>query len=144
VGWRGAVLADAQVRGARVHAALRVLCFHALPSSSLGSSSNPAAAKEAGAGAGAAVAGRGEKPGSGIAEVESGGDVGGELVHFDGPLAFTADDLLCATAEIMGKSTYGTVYKAAAARPLRHRLLLGRPRGCGWPAWPRARVPARP
>ena len=80
----------------------------------------------------------------GSAEVESGGDVGGELVHFDAPLAFTADDLLCATAEIMGKSTYGTVYKAAAARPLRHRLLLGRPRGCGWPAWPRARVPARP
>lgn len=25
---------------------------------------------------------------------------------------FTAEDLLCATAEIMGKSTYGTVYKA--------------------------------
>ncbi|CAA6662540.1 unnamed protein product [Spirodela intermedia] len=37
---------------------------------------------------------------------------GGKLVHFDGPLVFTADDLLCATAEIMGKSTYGTVYKA--------------------------------
>ena len=72
----------------------------------------------------------------GAAEVESGGDVGGELVHFDGPLAFTADDLLCAIAEIMGESTYGTVYKAAAARPLRHRLLLARPRGCGWPAWP--------
>lgn len=46
---------------------------------------------------------------SSAAEVESGGDVGGKLVHFDGPLAFTADDLLCATAEIMGKSTYGTV-----------------------------------
>ncbi|KAL1223524.1 putative leucine-rich repeat receptor-like protein kinase IMK3 [Cardamine amara subsp. amara] len=27
-------------------------------------------------------------------------------------MAFTADDLLCATTEIMGKSTYGTVYKA--------------------------------
>jgi serine/threonine protein kinase len=25
---------------------------------------------------------------------------------------FTADDLLCATAEIMGKSAYGTAYKA--------------------------------
>ncbi|CBI25415.3 unnamed protein product, partial [Vitis vinifera] len=37
---------------------------------------------------------------------------GGKLVHFDGPMVFTADDLLCATAEIMGKSTYGTVYKA--------------------------------
>ncbi|PKA51878.1 inactive leucine-rich repeat receptor-like protein kinase IMK2 [Apostasia shenzhenica] len=38
--------------------------------------------------------------------------LGGKLVHFEGPFAFTADDLLCATAEIMGKSTYGTVYKA--------------------------------
>ncbi|KAJ4764264.1 Leucine-rich repeat protein kinase family protein [Rhynchospora pubera] len=45
-------------------------------------------------------------------DVTSSGDTGGKLVHFDGPLAFTADDLLCATAEIMGKSTYGTVYKA--------------------------------
>ncbi|XP_061375053.1 probable leucine-rich repeat receptor-like protein kinase IMK3 [Gastrolobium bilobum] len=45
-------------------------------------------------------------------EVEEGGEAGGKLVHFDGPMAFTADDLLCATAEIMGKSTYGTVYKA--------------------------------
>ncbi|RZC86398.1 hypothetical protein C5167_030473 [Papaver somniferum] len=45
-------------------------------------------------------------------EVEAGGDMGGKLVHFEGPLVFTADDLLCATAEIMGKSNYGTVYKA--------------------------------
>ncbi|XP_057981669.1 probable leucine-rich repeat receptor-like protein kinase IMK3 [Malania oleifera] len=44
-------------------------------------------------------------------DVES-GEAGGKLVHFDGPMVFTADDLLCATAEIMGKSTYGTVYKA--------------------------------
>ncbi|KAJ7527203.1 hypothetical protein O6H91_16G042000 [Diphasiastrum complanatum] len=36
---------------------------------------------------------------------------GGTLVHFDGPVAFTADDLLCATAEVMGKSSYGTAYK---------------------------------
>lgn len=43
---------------------------------------------------------------------ESGGETGGKLVHFDGPFVFTADDLLCATAEIMGKSTYGTAYKA--------------------------------
>ncbi|XP_022767804.1 probably inactive leucine-rich repeat receptor-like protein kinase IMK2 [Durio zibethinus] len=43
---------------------------------------------------------------------QSGGEMGGKLVHFDGPFVFTADDLLCATAEIMGKSTYGTVYKA--------------------------------
>ncbi|XP_057806757.1 probably inactive leucine-rich repeat receptor-like protein kinase IMK2 [Salvia miltiorrhiza] len=46
------------------------------------------------------------------AEVETGGDAGGKLVHFDGPFVFTADDLLCATAEIMGKSSYGTAYKA--------------------------------
>ncbi|PIA37471.1 hypothetical protein AQUCO_03000208v1 [Aquilegia coerulea] len=45
-------------------------------------------------------------------EVETVGDAGGKLVHFDGPSVFTADDLLCATAEIMGKSTYGTIYKA--------------------------------
>ncbi|XP_022941818.1 probable leucine-rich repeat receptor-like protein kinase IMK3 [Cucurbita moschata] len=45
-------------------------------------------------------------------EVEAGGDAGGKLVHFEGQTVFTADDLLCATAEIMGKSTYGTVYKA--------------------------------
>ncbi|KAF5750777.1 hypothetical protein HS088_TW03G01117 [Tripterygium wilfordii] len=46
------------------------------------------------------------------AEEEAGGQMGGKLVHFDGPFIFTADDLLCATAEIMGKSTYGTAYKA--------------------------------
>ncbi|KAK4432245.1 putative inactive leucine-rich repeat receptor-like protein kinase IMK2 [Sesamum alatum] len=45
-------------------------------------------------------------------EVESGAETGGKLVHFDGPFVFTADDLLCATAEIMGKSSYGTCYKA--------------------------------
>jgi hypothetical protein len=45
-------------------------------------------------------------------EVESGGEMGGKLVHFDGQFVFTADDLLCATAEIMGKSSYGTAYKA--------------------------------
>ncbi|XP_015575707.3 probable leucine-rich repeat receptor-like protein kinase IMK3 [Ricinus communis] len=65
-------------------------------------------------------------------EVESGGEVGGKLVHFDGPLAFTADDLLCATAEIMGKSTYGTVYKATledgnqvAVKRLREKITKG-------------------
>ncbi|CAM0950519.1 unnamed protein product [Alopecurus aequalis] len=85
--------------------------------------------KDAGAGA-AAAAGRGEKPGA--SEAESGGDVGGKLVHFDGPLAFTADDLLCATAEIMGKSTYGTVYKATledgslvAVKRLREKITKG-------------------
>ncbi|KAM6583085.1 hypothetical protein CsatB_010087 [Cannabis sativa] len=44
-------------------------------------------------------------------EAESGGEVGGKLVHFDGPMVFTADHLLCTTTEIMGKSTYGIVYK---------------------------------
>ncbi|KAK9069330.1 hypothetical protein SSX86_013446 [Deinandra increscens subsp. villosa] len=42
----------------------------------------------------------------------AGGETGGKLVHFSGTCVFTADDLLCATAEIMGKSTYGTSYKA--------------------------------
>ncbi|KDP22826.1 hypothetical protein JCGZ_00413 [Jatropha curcas] len=60
-----------------------------------------------------AVVGKTEKTGAaGGAEIESGGEMGGKLVHFDGPFVFTADDLLCATAEIMGKSTYGTAYKA--------------------------------
>ncbi|KAK6932958.1 Leucine-rich repeat [Dillenia turbinata] len=53
---------------------------------------------------------RGAPPVAGEGEV--GGEAGGKLVHFDGPMLFTADDLLCATADIMGKSTYGTVYKA--------------------------------
>ncbi|PON94347.1 Tyrosine-protein kinase [Trema orientale] len=59
-----------------------------------------------------AAAGSTEKAISAGAEVQSGGEAGGKLVHFDGPFVFTADDLLCATAEIMGKSTYGTSYKA--------------------------------
>ncbi|XP_062197606.1 probable leucine-rich repeat receptor-like protein kinase IMK3 [Phragmites australis] len=110
-----------------------LLCFlkRKRSSSSTGTRSGKQAAKEAG-GAGAAAAGRGEKPGSGAAEVESGGDMGGKLVHFDGPLAFTADDLLCATAEIMGKSTYGTVYKATledsslvAVKRLREKITKG-------------------
>ena len=47
-------------------------------------------------------------------------------------MVFTADDLLCATAEIMGKSTYGTVYKAtledgsvAAVKRLREKIAKG-------------------
>ncbi|CAM6047590.1 unnamed protein product [Sphagnum compactum] len=60
--------------------------------------------------AAAAAAGAGEKA-ERSPETE-GGEVGGKLVHFDDPLSFTADDLLCATAEVLGKSTYGTVYKA--------------------------------
>ncbi|KAI4306505.1 hypothetical protein L6164_029777 [Bauhinia variegata] len=65
-------------------------------------------------------------------EVETGGGAGGKLVHFDGPVAFTADDLLCATAEIMEKSTYGTVYKATledgsqvAVKRLREKITKG-------------------
>ncbi|PWA48770.1 Leucine-rich repeat-containing protein [Artemisia annua] len=57
------------------------------------------------------------------------GDGGGKLVHFEGGMEFTADDLLCATAEILGKSTYGTVYKASlvegkqvAVKRLRERI----------------------
>ncbi|KAI7730587.1 hypothetical protein M8C21_021471, partial [Ambrosia artemisiifolia] len=46
------------------------------------------------------------------ADVAESGETGGKLVHFSGTFVFTADDLLCATAEIMGKSTYGTSYKA--------------------------------
>ncbi|KAL6531125.1 putative leucine-rich repeat receptor-like protein kinase imk3 [Orobanche hederae] len=66
------------------------------------------------------------------AEVEASGETGGKLVHFDGPMAFNADDLLCATAEIMGKSTYGTVYKATmedgvqvAVKRLREKITKG-------------------
>ncbi|KAJ0979285.1 hypothetical protein J5N97_014759 [Dioscorea zingiberensis] len=90
--------------------------------------------KKSTASAAAAAAARGEKPSPTATgtEVESGGDTGGKLVHFDGPLAFTADDLLCATAEIMGKSTYGTVYKATledgnqvAVKRLREKIAKG-------------------
>ncbi|XWS74756.1 hypothetical protein CRYUN_Cryun01aG0025000 [Craigia yunnanensis] len=81
----------------------------------------------------AAAAARGEKgtaPAGG--EVEAGGEAGGKLVHFDGPMVFAADDLLCATAEIVGKSTYGTVYKATledgnqvAVKRLREKITKG-------------------
>ncbi|KDP44693.1 hypothetical protein JCGZ_01193 [Jatropha curcas] len=81
----------------------------------------------------AVAAARGEKGAAPLGgEVEAGGDNGGKLVHFDGPVAFTADDLLCATAEIMGKSTYGTVYKATledgsqvAVKRLREKITKG-------------------
>ncbi|XP_059462184.1 probably inactive leucine-rich repeat receptor-like protein kinase IMK2 [Corylus avellana] len=59
-----------------------------------------------------AEAGSSEKAIPAGTHVESGGETGGKLVHFDGPFVFAADDLLCATAEIMGKSAYGTAYKA--------------------------------
>ncbi|OMO50019.1 hypothetical protein CCACVL1_30690, partial [Corchorus capsularis] len=83
--------------------------------------------------AAAASAARGEKGTPVTAgEVEAGGEAGGKLVHFDGPMIFTADDLLCATAEIMGKSTYGTVYKATledgsqvAVKRLREKITKG-------------------
>lgn len=86
-------------------------------------------------GEGAAVVGRAPRAEkgapSGGQEVEA-GEAGGKLVHFDGPMVFTADDLLCATAEIMGKSTYGTVYKATledgsevAVKRLREKITKG-------------------
>ncbi|CAI9772200.1 unnamed protein product [Fraxinus pennsylvanica] len=88
---------------------------------------------EGGQAAGRAATARGEKgipPTAG--EVEVSGETGGKLVHFDGPMIFTADDLLCATAEIMGKSTYGTVYKATledgsqvAVKRLREKITKG-------------------
>ncbi|KHN04793.1 Putative leucine-rich repeat receptor-like protein kinase IMK3 [Glycine soja] len=89
---------------------------------------------ENGQATGRAAAGRTEKgvPPVAAGDVEAGGEAGGKLVHFDGPLAFTADDLLCATAEIMGKSTYGTVYKAiledgsqVAVKRLREKITKG-------------------
>ncbi|KAL2613569.1 hypothetical protein R1flu_025261 [Riccia fluitans] len=56
----------------------------------------------------------------------------GKLVHFNGPLAFSADHLLCATAEVLGKSAYGTVYKATledgniiAVKRLREGIVKG-------------------
>ncbi|KMZ67074.1 Receptor-like kinase [Zostera marina] len=85
----------------------------------------------------ASAAAAGEKGGIGASggggpDIESGGEAGGKLVHFDGPMVFTADDLLCATAEIMGKSTYGTVYKATlegghhvAVKRLREKIAKG-------------------
>ncbi|KAJ9545579.1 hypothetical protein OSB04_025286 [Centaurea solstitialis] len=63
-----------------------------------------------GGGGGAEKAGAAAVPTG--AEAAAAGETGGKLVHFEGTMGFTADDLLCATAEIMGKSTYGTVYKA--------------------------------
>ncbi|GFS33597.1 inflorescence meristem receptor-like kinase 2 [Actinidia rufa] len=79
------------------------------------------------------AAGRGTEKGGapgvgGAGEAEA----GGKLAHFDGQMTFTADDLLCATAEIMGKSTYGTVYKATledgsqvAVKRLREKITRG-------------------
>lgn len=90
-------------------------------------------AKNGSKASGLASTGRGAKPVPAVAgtEVES-GEAGGKLVHFDGPFVFAADDLLCATAEIMGKSTYGTAYKATledgnqvAVKRLREKITKG-------------------
>ncbi|MCD7468298.1 putative leucine-rich repeat receptor-like protein kinase imk3 [Datura stramonium] len=90
-------------------------------------------AKNGSKASGLATTGRGAKPVPAVAgtEVES-GEAGGKLVHFDGPFVFAADDLLCATAEIMGKSTYGTAYKATledsnqvAVKRLREKITKG-------------------
>ncbi|GMP69535.1 hypothetical protein CsSME_00028757 [Camellia sinensis var. sinensis] len=87
--------------------------------------------KDGEAGGGARAEKGGAPPAGGEAEA-GGGEAGGKLVHFDGPLSFAADDLLCATAEIMGKSTYGTVYKATledasqvAVKRLREKITKG-------------------
>lgn len=49
----------------------------------------------------------------GLGGADSGSSTtGGKLVHFPPPLGFTVEDLLRATAEVLGKSSYGTVYKA--------------------------------
>ncbi|KAL9242571.1 hypothetical protein vseg_016557 [Gypsophila vaccaria] len=72
---------------------------------------------------------RGDKGAVLAGEASEAASTGGKLVLFDGPFVFTADDLLCATAEIMGKSPYGTVYKATledgnqvAVKRLREKL----------------------
>ncbi|KAF5953690.1 hypothetical protein HYC85_006546 [Camellia sinensis] len=61
----------------------------------------------------------------GRGEIELGGETGGKLVYFDVPFVFMA--------EIMGKSAYGTVYKATledgnhvAAKRLREKVAKGR------------------
>ncbi|KAJ0750048.1 putative protein kinase RLK-Pelle-LRR-III family [Helianthus annuus] len=45
-------------------------------------------------------------------EVEEVGDGEGKLVCFEGGIEFTAEDLVCARVEMVGISSYGTVYKA--------------------------------
>ncbi|CAI9091792.1 OLC1v1026907C1 [Oldenlandia corymbosa var. corymbosa] len=108
-----------------------LLCLLCRRRSEAKSKDAQAAGKAAAAGAAGAKAGqKGAPPTAG--EVEAGGEGGGKLVHFDGPMVFTADDLLCATAEIMGKSTYGTVYKATledgsvvAVKRLREKITKG-------------------
>ncbi|BBN16432.1 hypothetical protein MPTK1_7g06240 [Marchantia polymorpha subsp. ruderalis] len=44
-------------------------------------------------------------------EEEAGGEAG-KIVHFEGGEALTAEDVLNATGEVLGKTSYGTVYKA--------------------------------
>ncbi|XP_055811059.1 probably inactive leucine-rich repeat receptor-like protein kinase IMK2 [Solanum dulcamara] len=71
-------------------------------------------------------------PTAGEVEAAGGEDTGGKLVHFSGGMIFSADDLLCATADILGKSTYGTVYKATledgsqvAVKRMREKITKG-------------------
>ncbi|MFS7937126.1 putative protein kinase RLK-Pelle-LRR-III family [Helianthus anomalus] len=45
-------------------------------------------------------------------EVEEGGGGEGKLVCFEGVIEFTAEDLVCARVEMVGISSYKTVYKA--------------------------------
>ncbi|KAK8600045.1 hypothetical protein V6N13_060155 [Hibiscus sabdariffa] len=55
-------------------------------------------------------------------EVEAGGEMGGKLVHFDGPFVFTADDLLLREKTTKGLREFET--EAAALGKIRHRNLL--------------------
>ncbi|XAR71891.1 Non-specific serine/threonine protein kinase [Bertholletia excelsa] len=64
---------------------------------------------------------------------EGGGETGGKLVRFEGPVALTEEGLFSAMAEALGKSTYGTAYKATmedgkqlAVKRLRAKLTKSR------------------
>ncbi|XP_073035986.1 probable leucine-rich repeat receptor-like protein kinase IMK3 [Primulina eburnea] len=65
-------------------------------------------------------------------EIEASTGTEGKLVHFDELKVFSTDDLLCATAEVIGRSTYGTVYKTTmengiqvAVKRLREKITNG-------------------
>ncbi|KZV34934.1 Nodulation receptor kinase precursor [Dorcoceras hygrometricum] len=65
-------------------------------------------------------------------EVEASAGTEGKLVHFDELKVFSTENLLCATAEVIGRSTYGTVYKTTmengiqvAVKRLREKITKG-------------------
>ncbi|KAJ0697744.1 putative protein kinase RLK-Pelle-LRR-III family [Helianthus annuus] len=53
-----------------------------------------------------------KKEGAGPKDTSGGRKRERELVHFDGTMPFSLEDLLRASAELMGKSSYGNYYKA--------------------------------